>query len=65
MHRRNPTLNHTYDVVNKLYAEILEVFAPEKFVHVCIYKVLPPKRVAERLSRHCLAMTVSIVLYVL
>jgi len=30
----NPTLNHTYDVVNKLYAEILEVFAPEKFVHV-------------------------------
>lgn len=30
----NPTLNLTYDVINKLYAEILDVFAPEKFVHV-------------------------------
>jgi len=30
----NPTLNLTYDVLRKLYAEIKVVFAPEKFVHV-------------------------------
>ena len=29
----NPTINKTYDVIKGLYAEIQEVFAPEKFVH--------------------------------
>lgn len=29
----NPTINKTYEVIKGLYAEIQQVFAPEKFVH--------------------------------